>query len=126
MPSLGTYAKGTVSLARHVRRPSKVGSRTAIAPGVHSNTPGIDARNSTSKLKSKSLTKLSRQPLEVAAKLPAVVSQERHRPALAKAGSERVEDAALWVVLLQNPAASDCLTKCCNILNKLTIYWGMV
>jgi len=31
----------------------------------------------------------------IVAKLPAVVSQERHRPALAKAGSERVEDAAL-------------------------------
>ena len=68
----------------------------ACAASAHSNTPGIDARHSTSKLKSRSLTKLMCQRLEVGAKLPAVVCQERHRPALAKAGSERVEDAALW------------------------------
>src|SRR5258708_31648233 len=60
------------------------------------------------------------------AKLPAIVSQDRRLPALAKARSERVEDAALWAVLLQNPAASDRLTKCRNVLNRLTIYWGMV
>jgi len=39
-----------------------------------------------------------RRALEVpaiAAGLPAVVSQDRRLPALAKAGSERVEDAAL-------------------------------
>jgi len=59
------------------------------------------------------------QPLEVGAKLPAVVSQERPVPVLAKAGSERVEDAALWAVLLQNPAASDCLTEFRNVLNTL-------
>ena len=96
------------------------------ARSAYSNTPGIDAHHSTSKLKSRSLTKLMRQRLEVAAKLPAVVSQERRLRVLAKAGSERVEDAALGAVLLQNPAASDCLTECCNVLNRLTIYWGMV
>jgi hypothetical protein len=43
------------------------------------------------------------QRLEVAAEVPAVVSQERHRPALAKAGSERVEDAAPWLVFVEKP-----------------------
>ena len=73
------------------------------ARSAHSNTPGIDARHSTSKLKSRSLTKLMCQRLEVAAEVPAVVSQERHRPALAKAGSERVEDAAPWLVFVEKP-----------------------
>ena len=43
-----------------------------------------------------------RQALEVAAKLPAVVSQDRRLPALAKAGSERVEDAASGRDFLQD------------------------
>ena len=70
-----------------------------------------------------------RRALEVpaiAAKLPAVVSQERRLPALAKAGSERVEDAALGAGFLQTPIASDGLTESNNVLNTLTIYWGMV
>jgi len=39
-----------------------------------------------------------RRALDGAAELPAVVSQERPVPPLAKAGSERVEDAALGAV----------------------------
>ena len=70
-----------------------------------------------------------RRALEVpaiVATLPAVVSQDRRLPALAKAGSERVEDAALGAGFLQNPIAGDCLTESNNVLNTLTIYWGMV
>jgi hypothetical protein len=52
------------------------------------------------------------------AKLPAVVSQDRRLPALAKAGSERVEDAAL-AVFCKTPIASDCLTEFRNVLNTL-------
>ena len=58
--------------------------------------------------------------------LRSVVSQKRRFRVLAKASSQRVEDAALWAVLLQNPAASDYRTEGRNILNKLTIHWGMV
>jgi hypothetical protein len=70
------------------------------AGNAHSNAPGVDVRRSTKELKFSCSSKLLRQALEVAAELPAVVSQERHRPALAKAGSERVEDAALWAGFL--------------------------
>ncbi len=70
-----------------------------------------------------------RRALEVpaiAAGLHAVVSQDRRLPALAKAGSERVEDAALGAGFLQNPVASDCLRQSYNLLNKPTNSWGMV
>jgi len=87
---------------------------------------GVGVHRSTSELKFSCLSKLLRRALEVAAELPATVSQEWHRPALAKAGSERVEDAAPGAGFLQNPVASDCLTEYCNVLNTLTVYWGMV
>jgi hypothetical protein len=70
-----------------------------------------------------------RRALEVpaiVATLPAVVSQDRRLPALAKAGSERVEDAARRAGFLQNPIASDGLTESNNVLNTLIVYWGMV
>src|SRR5258708_34220845 len=50
---------------------------------------------------------------------PAVVSQERPVPALAKAGSERLEDAALGGIFCKTPIASDCLTEFRNVLNTL-------
>jgi hypothetical protein len=96
------------------------------APAVHSNTPDVDVRRSTSELQFNCVCKLMRRALEVAAELPATVSRERHRAVLAKAGSERVEDAAPGKGFLQIPVASDCLTECYNVLNTLTIYWGMV
>ena len=55
--------------------------------------------------------------MDGAAELPAVVSQERPVPALAKAGSERVEDAALGGIFCKTPIASDCLTEFRNVLN---------
>ena len=60
---------------------------------------GVGVHRSTSELKFSCLSRA----LEVAAELPATVSQEWHRPALAKAGSERVEDAAPGAGFLQNP-----------------------
>jgi hypothetical protein len=45
-----------------------------------------------------------RRALDGAAELAAVVSQERPVPALAKAGSERVEDAALGGIFSQSQA----------------------
>src|SRR5258706_1701440 len=53
------------------------------------------------------------------AKLPAVVSQDRRLPALAKARSERVEDASLGGIFCKTPIASDCLTELRNVLNTL-------
>ena len=64
---------------------------------------GVGVHRCTSELKFSCLSKLLRGALEVAAELPATVSQEWHRPALAKAGSERVEDAAPGAGFLQNP-----------------------
>jgi hypothetical protein len=93
------------------------------AGSAHSNTPGIDTRHSISKLKSKCLTKLMCQRLEVAAQsfLGNGLSL-----VLAKAGSQRVEDAALGTGFLQNSVATDFRTEVRNVLNRLTIYWGMV
>ena len=45
-----------------------------------------------------------RRALDGAAERAAVVSQERPVPALAKAGSERVEDAALGGIFSQSQA----------------------
>ena len=47
-------------------------------------------------------------------------------PALAKVGSERVEDTALGGIFCKTPIASDYLTEFRNVLNTLKIYWGMV
>jgi hypothetical protein len=58
--------------------------------------------------------------------LRSIVSQKRPLRVLAKASSQRVEDAALGTGFLQNSAATDCRTEGRNVLNRLTIYWGMV
>ena len=60
-----------------------------------------------------------RRALDGAAEPPAVVSQERSVPTLAKAGSERVENASLGGIFCKTPIASDCLTEFRNVLNTL-------
>jgi hypothetical protein len=98
------------------------------ASNAHSNAPGVGVHRSASELKFNGLSKFMRRAPEgpVVGELAAIVSLEGHRPALAKAGSERVEDAARRAGFLQNPAASDCLRQSYNLLNKLTNSWGMV
>src|SRR5258708_34187274 len=60
---------------------------------------------------------------KASAKLPAVVSQDRRLPALAKARSERVEDASLAGIFCKTPIARHSLTELRNELNTLQFIW---
>jgi hypothetical protein len=97
MKTLAWIAMWTARLSLALRCPQTAEGQQPNcdrAGSAHSNAGALDLRRSTPDLKFNCLFKLKRYALEVAAELPAVVSLERHRLALAKAGSERVEDAA--------------------------------